>query len=85
MHDMPLTAVPAIFAMLVLGGPAHAADYDLEFGVQTQFMSNQARQQQDKPNADYLLPSIFGWPDQSASSGNEIEDMFARWFKSYGR
>ena len=32
-----------------------------------------------------LLPSIFGLPDKSGSSGNEIEDMFARWIKSYGR
>jgi hypothetical protein len=31
---------------------------------------------------DPLPPSIFGPPDKS---GNEIEDMFARWIKSYGR
>jgi hypothetical protein len=34
---------------------------------------------------DPLPPSIFGLPDRSASSGNDIEDLFARWFKSYGR
>jgi hypothetical protein len=46
---------------------------------------NQTQQQQDKPNANYSLPSLFGLPDKSASSGNDIEDMFARLINSYDR
>jgi len=34
---------------------------------------------------DPLPPSVFGLQDKPASSGNEIEDAFARWIKSHGR
>ena len=34
---------------------------------------------------DPLPPSVFGLPDKSDSSRKEIEDMFVRWIKSYGR
>jgi len=35
MHDKPLSAVLAILATLVLSGSAHAADYEVEYGAQT--------------------------------------------------
>jgi hypothetical protein len=70
----------------------HSPNLPLGWSRSSEFAPNQTQRQPgqligifDGEPFDPLPPSVFGLSDRSSPSDNDINDLFARWIKSYGQ